>query len=144
MAAKKAEGEEVVKVEKKKSVLKNVKGEEVPEKDYFYAKDENGGKPPIGFEKMCGKPVEREDILEVFNKVFKPEDNILFYKTNDKEVYLVIIPLKYSTSVGDTHESVNGDFQKHALSFLQEGSVNLTTLRMKLQRILNFVNFTDR
>jgi hypothetical protein len=76
--------------------------------------------------------------------VFKPEDNILFYKQVDKEVYLVIIPIKYSVSIGDFNDSMDGDFQKHAISFLDEGSVNLDTLRQKLERIIKFVKYTDR
>ena len=129
--------------EKKKVILKNVKGEEMDEKDYFYAA-KNEAEAPATFNKVCGMPVEREDLLEVFNKVFNPKDNILFYRTTDKEVYIIIIPLKYSTSVGRDHESIDGDFQKHAISFVQEGSVNTATLRMKLERIIPFVKYTDR
>lgn len=140
--------EEVKKVEKKvevkKSVLKNTAGNEVPEKDYFYAKDGKEGSAPISFTKMCGYRVDREDLLAVFDKIFKPEDNFLFYKSGNKEVYLVIVPLKFSTSVGDTHESVDGDFQKHAISFIGEGSVNLETLKLKLNRVLGFVDFDKR
>lgn len=129
--------------EKKKVILKNVNGEEMNEKDYFYS-TEGKGEAPLAFNKVCGTPVEREDLLEIFNKVFDPSDNILFYKTTDKEVYIIIIPLKYSTTVGRDHESIDGDFQKHAISFVQEGSVNTATLRMKLERIIPFVKYTDR
>jgi hypothetical protein len=129
---------------KAKSILKNTAGEEVQERDYFYATGGKVGGAPSTFTKMCGYPVDREDLLEVFNKIFKPADNFLFYKSGNKEVYLVIVPLKYSTSVGDTHESVDGDFQKHAISFIGEGSVNLETLKMKLNRILGFVDFDKR
>ena len=128
---------------KKKIILKNVKGEDMKEEDYFYRTKEK--KDFIfSFNDVCGTPVEREDLLEVFNKVFKSEDNILFYKTIDKEVYVIIIPLKYSTTVGRDHESIDGDFQKHAISFVQEGSVNTTTLRGKLERIVPFIKYTDR
>jgi hypothetical protein len=123
----------------KKTILKNTSGKEVPEADYFF-----GGKAPNSFEKYCGKPVEREDLLTVFNKVFKPEDNFLFYKEVDKEVYLIIPPLKYSTTVGVEQNSLEGDFQKHAISFIGEGSVNLDTLKMKLNRIPKFCKFSDR
>lgn len=122
-----------------KLVLKNVLGEEVEEKDYFF-----GGKAPVFFEKICGSPVEREDMIEVFNKIFNPKDNILFYKSFNKEVYLVIIPLKYSSCIGEEHESIEGDFQKHAISFIGEGSVNLDTLKEKLKRIVPFIKYTDR
>lgn len=128
---------------KKKVILKNVKGEEVNEKDYFYS-TEGEGQAPETFNKICGIPVDREDLLEVFNKVFNPKDGILFYKAIDKEVYVIIIPLKYSTTVGKNNESIDGDFQKHAISFVQEGSVNTATLRMKLERIVPFVKYTDR
>jgi hypothetical protein len=129
-------------VEKKKNkevVLKNVKGEKMDEADYFY-----GGKAFPTFNQDCGFPVEREDLLEAFNKIFDPKDDILFYKAADKEVYLIIIPLKMSSSVSESNESLTGDFQKHAISFLQEGSVNLETLKMKLKRIIPFVKFADR
>jgi hypothetical protein len=123
----------------KHSILKNVAGDEVPEEDYFF-----NGKIPPGFAATCGKPVDREDLITVFNKIFKPTDNILFYKAFDKEVYIVIIPIKYSTTVGEDHSSVDGDFQKHAISFLTEGSVNMDTLTLKLKRIIPFVKYSDR
>jgi len=123
----------------KKSILKNTLGKEVPESDYFYK-----GNVPSGFKGTCGEAVVRDDLLTVFHKIFKPEDNILFYKQTDKEVYLVIIPIKYSTSIGDFNDSIEGDFQKHAISFLNEGSVNLDTMRIKLERIKNFVKYSDR
>lgn len=122
-----------------KSILRNTSGKEVKEKDYFF-----GGVVPAGFKGTCGKPVDREDLLAVFNKVFKPEDNILFYKQEDKEVYLVIIPIKYATTIGDFNNSLEGDFQKHAISFLNEGSVNADTLKLKLARIQKFVKYSDR
>ena len=136
--------EKVEKIEKKekvvnKSILRNTLGKEVPVADYFF-----GGKIAPGFEGTCGKPVDREDLLGVFNKVFKPEDNFLFYKAIDKEVYIIIPPIKYSTTVGDFNNSLEGDFQKHAISFINEGSVNLDTLKMKLGRIVKFCKFGDR
>jgi hypothetical protein len=130
----------VIKVKAKNEVvIKNTLGQEVPASDYFYK-----NVVPSGFEGTCGKPVDREDLLTLFHRVFKPEDGILFYKQNDKEVYLVIVPIKYSVSVGDFNDSMDGDFQKHAISFLDEGSVNLDTLRQKLERIVKFVKYSDR
>lgn len=123
----------------KKSILRNTSGKEVKEADYFF-----GGVIPSWFEGTCGKPVDREDLLAVFNKVFKPEDNFLFYKAIDKEVYIIIPPIKYSTTIGDFNNSIEGDFQKHAISFINEGSVNLETLKMKLSRIPKFCKFGDR
>jgi hypothetical protein len=124
---------------KKKIVLKNVKGEDMDEKDYFF-----GGSALPTFNDVCGMPVEREDLIEVFNKIFNVKDDILFYKTSDKEVYLVIVPIKNSTVIDESNESMAGDFQKHAISFIQEGSVNLETLKMRLRRIIPFLKFADR
>lgn len=135
----KVEKKEVKTSKKSKFVLKNTRGQDVREADYFF-----GGIAPTSFEGSCGLPVDREDLLDIFNKVFKPEDNILFYKQKDKEVYIIIVPLKYSSAVGESNNSMEGDFQKHAISFLNEGSVNPKTLEMKLKRILPFVKFSDR
>jgi len=137
-AAKKALTEKETKT-KKASILRNALGKEVPEADYFYK-----GIIPPGFEGTCGNPVDREDLVGVFHKVFKEKDNILFYKQADKEVYIIIIPIRYATTIGDFNDSIDGDFQKHAISFLNEGSVNLDTMRQKLERINKFVNYTDR
>ena len=132
------------KTNKKQPVLKNVEGKDMKLEDYFYAEEGSKAVTPVSFNDVVGMPVTREDLIETFNNVFKPEDNVLFYKTVDKEVYIVIIPIKYSTTVGRMHESINGDFQKHAISFIAEGSVNLTTFQAKLKRILPFVNFVAR
>lgn len=134
---------EAKKTDKKKAkvievVLKNSKGEEVAIADYFFK-----GVVPPGFINTCGKPVDREDLNEAFNKIFKPDYGMLFYKAIDKEVYLVIPPIKYATTIGEEQNSINGDFQKHAISFLNEGSVNIDTLKLKLKRILPFCKFSD-
>lgn len=134
-----------VKKTKKKIVLKNVLGQDVEEKDYFYSKTNPGdGTTSESFNQRVGFPVEREDLIEVFNRVFDVKKNVLFYKAADKEVYLVIVPLKYSSSVSRENDSFDGDFQIHSMSFIAEGSVNLDTLRAKLQRILPFLKNTDK
>jgi len=117
-------------------ILKDTSGEVVDSSEYFY-----NGKNPIGFSEFI--PVEREDLLEIFNKAFNPKMGFLFYKSIKSEVYLVIVPLKYSTVVSAEQESADGDFQKHALSFIGEGSVNPDTLRSKLARVLKFVKIGD-
>lgn len=132
------------KKEESKIILKNTRGEDMKEKDYFFAKTDKGGIAPPYFNKVCGFPVDREDLLEVFNRIFDPKENILFYKTQNKEVYVVIIPIKNSTVIGDFNDSMDGDFQKHALSFINEGSVNLDTFKMKLKRILPFVKMSEK
>lgn len=144
-AAVKAE----LKIEKKKTgiILRDVLGNDVDWTNYFYSDgseaeekiiEKSGSLVPSYFNRACGFPVEREELVEVFNKFFPPEAGFLFYKCVDKEVYLVIVPLKYS-DVDDEHGAVTGDFQKHAMSFLSEGSVNLETLKMKLKRIASAI-----
>lgn len=133
-AADKRKAAEDDKKKKVVIVIKNTLGEEVPQSDYFYSPD-GSNTAPLYFHDVCGYPVDREELLAVFNKVFRPKDGILFYKAKDKEVYLIIVPIKHSSIVGAQHNSVPGDFQKHALSFITEGSVNVDTLRTKLTRV---------
>ena len=142
LAEKKAE-EERFKTEKEnkkkiKIILQNTLGEDVSQSDYFYSPDGKGSAPSF-FHGVCGKPVDREELVAVFNKIFKPKDGILFYKASDKEVYIIIVPLKHASTVGDSHGSVSGEFQKHAISFITEGSVNLDTLRTKLTRVASTI-----
>lgn len=132
------------KSKEKPIILKNIFGKDMKEADYFYSEDGESGKAPSYFNKTCGLPVDREDLVEVFNEVFDPEHNVLFYKTPDKELYIIIIPLKYATTVSRYNESVDGDFQKHAISFINEGSVNIDTLRSKLSRIIPFCDFNAK
>ncbi len=60
---------------KNKIVLKNTDQEEVDQKDYFFPGiDEETKKPsfetaPVYFNKTCGYPVDREELIAVFNKV---------------------------------------------------------------------------
>lgn len=119
--------------------LKNTLGEEVDPMLYFYSTKGKNTMPPF-FEEVCGRPVDREDMLTVFHKIFNPKHGILFYKTKDKEVYIIIVPIKHSSVVGSEHNSVDGEFQKHAISFITEGSVNLDTLRNKLERVAKTIH----
>ena len=136
---KEAEKKAAEDAKKTKIILKNVLGEDVSEDDYFFkSKDKDGkivGGAPSYFNRICGFPVDREDLIEVFNRVFDPKYGFLFYKTRDTEVYIVIVPIKHSDTIGSFNDSMAGDFQKHALSFINEGSVNLDSLRMKLEKI---------
>jgi len=136
---KKAEDE----AKKTKIILKDTSGKEVNEDDYFYkSKDKDGkvvGGAPSYFNKICGFPVDREELITVFNRIFKPEYGFLFYKTRDTEVYIIIVPIKHSSTVGSFNDSTPGDFQKHAISFINEGSVNLDSLRMKLEKVLKTI-----
>lgn len=137
LAEERAKREEEKK-KKVKIVLKNTLGEEVPQTEYFYSKSGKDS-APLFFTDSYGYPVDREDLLGVFNKVFKPKDGMLFYKARDKEVYIIIVPLKHSSTVGTGHDSIDGEFQKHAISFISEGSVNLDTLRNKLMRVASTI-----
>ena len=128
------------KVELKKNnvVLKNTAGEEVDQKNYFYSKKGEDTAPQFFIDKKA-IPVDREDMIAVFNKIFKPKFGLLFYKEREKEVYLIIVPLKYSSIIGVDHDSLDGEFQAHAISFLSEGSVNIDTLRMKLTKVASTI-----
>lgn len=132
-------------------ILKDVDGDDVDQAEYFFPRtvkeiiDE--GKPtqkvfepttdtaPYYFNRTAGYPVDREDLIEVFLQFFPRKKGFLFYKAPDREVYLVIVPLKYATTISRANESRPGDYQRHALSFIQEGSVNLDSLKLKLKRI---------
>lgn len=130
---------------KKKIVLQNTLGEDVAQEDYFFPGEvkkpgEEKGKfttetAPIYFNKTFGYPVDREDLLAVFHEVFRPSKGFLFYKSKTTELYLIIVPLKFAKTIGKANDSQPGDFQKHALSFISEGSVNLDSLRLKLAKV---------
>ena len=128
-------------------VLKNVFGDDVDQDDYFFegknAKGEVAGGAPSYFNKLCGMPVDREDMLVVFNRIFKPKYNFLFYKARDRELYFIIVPIKYSSIIGGSNESLPHDFQRHAISFIGEGSVNLESLRMKLERVSSTIRINE-
>ncbi len=142
--------EEIAAKKKKlKIILKDTSGNDVDEKDYFWpGKNKDGDViyAPEYFQKYNGDPVTREDMLDVFNKIFNPKDGFLFYKDRNSELYLIIVPLKFAASVGEENNSIGCDFQKHAISFLNEGSVNLDTLKRKLNQIKNHksIKFGDR
>jgi len=141
----KAKAEQIKKEDEKKKknkiVLKNTAGDEMDNLDYFYSTTGKDTAPAF-FTGVCGKPVDREELITVFNKIFKLKDGILFYKAGDKEVYIIIVPLKHASTVGASHNSVDGEFQKHAISFITEGSVNLDTLRNKLTRVASTIKIS--
>lgn len=132
-------------------VLKDVDGDDVDQEDYFFPrlvqekiKDASGNDvvlpatketAPTYFNQICGYPVDREELIEEFVKHFPRKRGFLFYKARDREVYLVIVPLRFAKTISASNESRPGDFQRHAMSFIAEGSVNIDSLRIKLQRI---------
>lgn len=124
---------------KAKIVLRNTSLEDMDQKDYFYPDLENKqvDTAPSFFNKICGLPVEYEELVEVFDNIFPKKKGFLFYKVQGKELYLVIVPRKYATTVGKENDSQPGDFQKHALSFIGEGSVSVESLKQKLTKVAN-------
>lgn len=137
---------------KSQVILRDVDGHDVDQEDYFFprtAKEVIKRGPnepdlvleptketaPVYFNRVHGMPVEDEQLIEVFLQKFPRAKGFLFYKLRGKEVYLVIVPLKYATTINAANESRPGDFQRHALSFIAEGSVNVESLKLKLERI---------
>lgn len=127
-------------------ILKDVDGDDIDQAEYFFPREKDetiDGKKfeatdqtaPASFNKSCGFPVDREELIEAFLQYFPRAKGFLFYKARDREVYLVIVPLKYATTINRANESRPGDFQRHALSFIGEGSVNVDSLKLKLARI---------
>ena len=144
---KKAEEE----ARKNQVILQDIDGDDVEQGDYFWPRVEKETvksatgvettyqptteTAPVYFNKVCGLPVDRDELKEVFLQYFPRAKGFLFYKRRDQEVYLVIVPLKYATTISRANESRPGDFQRHALSFISEGSVNVESLKLKLARI---------
>ncbi len=127
-------------------ILQDVDGDDVDQNEYFWPrleKEKVGDKTleptdqsaPTYFNKVCGYPVDRDELIEVFLQYFPRKKGFLFYKARNSEVYLIIVPLKYATTISRANESRPGDFQRHALSFIAEGSVNMDSLKLKLARI---------
>lgn len=148
---KKAEEE----AKKTQLILKDVDGDDVEWNEYFFPRTEDEKLPdgkvlkagestvPTYFNKICGMPVDREELIEVFNQHFSKRKGFLFYKQRNAEVYLVIVPLKYATTINRSNESRPGDFQRHAMSFINEGSVNIDSLKIKLGRIAKHTSISQ-
>ncbi len=120
--------------------LKNINGEEVDVKDYFYANGEEESIAPNFFNKALGYPITyeeegREDMIETFSTYFRPGDNFILLKQREKEVYSVLVPLKFAKDIGVHEDSILGDFQIHSMSFVQEGGFNLESFKSKLSLI---------
>jgi len=127
-------------------IIKNTRGEDVDVKDYFYAKTGETAVAPNFFNKACGLPVnpmERPELIEIFDKTFKPQDNFVFLKSRDKEVYSVLIPLKY-TDINSQEDCILGDYQLHAISFIPDGSVNFDKLKAELKKIATMIKYDSR
>lgn len=123
--------------------LRNTRGEDVPVSDYFFASPGEKAVAPNFFNRSFGLPVDREDLIEIFDKIFKPEDNFLFLKSMNKEVYGVLIPLKF-THISHKEDSILADHQYHAISFVLDGSVNYDKLKMKLREVAKNIGYDTR
>ncbi len=121
-------------------ILKNLQGEEMDPKDYFFTQEGKEVVVPTFFNRVVGRPVDREDLIEEFNKAFKPSDNFLFYKKRTSEIYLVIVPLKFSSLTADNDSKPN-DYQVHSMSFINEGSVQPAMLKSKLALIVKNLGY---
>ncbi len=127
----------------KNPIIKNSQGEDVLVVDYFFAPEGETSIAPPFFNKSFGLPVDREDLVERFNKVFNPEDNFVFLKSMNKEVYGVLIPLKY-TEIGEQEDSILGDCQYHAVSFVLDGSVNYAKLDDFFKKVATRVGYSKK
>ena len=87
--------------------------------------------------------MERPELIEIFDKTFKPQDNFVFLKSRDKEVYSVLIPLKY-TDINSQEDCILGDYQLHAISFIPDGSVNFDKLKAELKKIATMIKYDSR
>jgi len=114
--------------------IKTTDGKDVDIKDYFYAPEGQTPIAPPFFKDTCGKVVDRDDLVEVFEKIFSPEDGFIFLKDQYKEVYGVLVPLRY-TKIGTEEDALLGDFKYHAVSFVLDGSVNVEKLKSFLKKI---------
>lgn len=135
------ENEKKAKEADKKSsiILRNTSLEDVDQKDYFFWNEETKevNTAPSYFNKVSGMPVDYEELVNVFDNIFPKNKGFLFYKAQGKELYFVIIPLKYATTVGKQNNSIPGDHQRHAMSFIGEGSVSIESLKQKLTKVAN-------
>lgn len=97
-------------------VLRNTSLEDVEQKDYFFRDIEKNvvNTAPSYFNKVSGMPVDNEELITVFDGIFPKKKGFLFYKAMGKELYFVIVPLKYATTVGEKNNSIPGDHQRHA------------------------------
>jgi hypothetical protein len=123
--------------------IKNSRGQDVPVEDYFYAVEGQKAVAPGFFNKAVGFPSDREDLIELFDKVFKPEDNFVLLKSRDKEVYSILVPLKYA-DIGSKDDSVLGDYQVHAISFVTDGSVNYEKFTGWLLKVAQTTKYANR
>jgi len=117
-------------------------GNNVPDENYVFSQEPGElASAPDFFVKQIGTPVQDEELVDAFHKVFSPKDEFLFYKQSRKEIYSVVVPVKFATELGSKEDSISGDCQVHAMSFIAEGSVTLDSLSTKLTKIARNLNY---
>jgi hypothetical protein len=114
-----------------------------PLEDYFFTED---GASPYNFVskqrmKQFGYPVTSDTLLSIFNDKFKPEDGFLLYKEELQDVYIIVVPKKF-TKMSRVNGNVSGDIQIHALSFMGLGSVNIELFKSGLDNIAKNIGYT--
>ena len=124
-----------VSVKKEKELkIYDTSGNEMDPVDYFFTPEGEETIVPPYFTQMCGDPVDREDLVKEFDKVFDGEHKFLFYKVRNKEIYVIIVPLKLSI-INHEEDALSGEFQKHAISFIYEGGVNMDSFKRKIKQV---------
>lgn len=114
-----------------------------PLEDYFFTES---GQSPYDFVskqrmKQFGYPVTSDTLLSIFNDKFKPEDGFLLYKEELQDVYIIVVPKKF-TKMSRVNGNVTGDIQIHALSFMGLGSVNIELFKSGLDKIAKNIGYT--
>lgn len=123
--------------------IRNTRGEEVDPADYFYASPGKEAFAPSYFNRACGFPVTYDEWNKIFDSIFDPEDQFVFLKSQNKEVYSVLVPLVF-TEIGEQNDNVDCDFQVHAISFISDGSVSSDRLKLKLKEIAKRIGYEKR
>lgn len=131
-------------VKVKKQIIQNNKGEDVPLENYFFVNPGETIFVPNYFNDAFGKPTDREDLIEIFDTIFKPEDNFILLKDKTKEVYNIMVPLKFSNEVNFAENSQTGDCQIHAISFITDGSVNHDKFKSALKKISSLIAYGNK
>lgn len=122
--------------------LYNTLGQKVPFEDYVFGDETVPVYETITKQSfdMLGRPVDQEDLIEIFNQFFNPKDGFLFYKDKKKEIYTFIVPVKYS-KMSKQNGSMNGDMQIHSVSFMSHGGINIDLFKIFLKKLVKNVKY---
>lgn len=129
-----------------KQVLKNTKGEDVPDADYFFKGENKEVYAPNYFNQLVGYPVdpEFEEVISIFDSIFKPEDNFLLLKKRGQEVYSVVVPVAFATELMEENDPRAGEAQIHTISFTADGGFNTDKFRTFLQRVVALIDYKNK